>query len=300
MIRTLAEEKDCHLKWIDIHAPTPEEMHTIAKEYHIHEALIADVLQPEHLPKHESTGEISFFILRYYVAGNKDEADTIQALTDKIAIFHMGNLVITIHKYDAPFIEEIKREIIDTGACRGTSHILNRLVKSVLQSFEAPAMELAKQIDFYESKTFLKKNPPQILKGLYHVKRKVEVSRRLMLLTKDVLEKVDEPGNRDPEIQDTRDLHLRVLTLFDSMVENTNHLLTVYFSISAQRTNEVIRVLTVFSVFFMPLTFIVGIYGMNFHHMPEIPWQYGYPAVMLFMGAITLLIYLWFRRKGWL
>jgi magnesium transporter len=299
MVRTLAEEKLSRIKWIDIEAPTNEEMHAIAKEHRIHEALIADVLQPEHLPKYESTPDISFFILRYYVAAEKEEADNMQELTNKIAIFYSKNLVITVHKYEAPFIDDLKRDLIDGKNCRGPLHLLNRIAKAVLQTYDTAAMTLAKQIDFYESKTFLKKTPPPIMKGLYHVKRKVDVSKRLLLLTKDLIDKVEDP-EKDPDIQDTRDLYLRVVTLFDSMTENTNHLLNVYFSVSAQRTNEIIRVLTVFSVFFMPLTFIVGIYGMNFKYMPEIPWPYGYPVVMFLMGVITLLIYLWFRRKGWL
>jgi magnesium transporter len=300
MIRTLAEEKECGFRWIDIHSPTREEMHTIAKEYKIHEALIADVLQPEHLPKFESTGDISFFILRYFVAQEHEEADTIQDLTNKVAVFYNEKLVITVHKYDAPFLDQLKKELFDQNNCRGLFHLLNRLIKAVLQTYDEPAITLAKQIDFYESKTFLKKNPPPILKGLYHVRRKVEVSRRLLVLIKDIIEKADNGATRDPDIQDTRDLYLRMLTLYDSMAENANHLLMVYFSVSAQRTNDVMRVLTVISVFFMPLTFIVGVYGMNFHYMPEIPWRYGYPAVMLFMGGVTTLIYLWFKRKGWL
>jgi magnesium transporter len=60
------------------------------------------------------------------------------------------------------------------------------------------------------------------------------------------------------------------------------------------------RVLTIFSVFFLPLTFIAGIYGMNFEHMPELRWKLGYPGVMILMGLVTGGIYVWFRRKGWL
>ena len=76
--------------------------------------------------------------------------------------------------------------------------------------------------------------------------------------------------------------------------------MNIYISLSSQKTNEVMRVLTVFSVFFMPLTFIVGVYGMNFDFMPELRLKWGYPGVMLLMGFITFSIYVWFRRNGWL
>jgi magnesium transporter len=69
---------------------------------------------------------------------------------------------------------------------------------------------------------------------------------------------------------------------------------------SAQKTNETIRVLTIFSVFFMPLTFIVGIYGMNFKVMPELQWAWGYPVVMVLMLVVTIAIYIWFKKKKWL
>jgi magnesium transporter len=74
----------------------------------------------------------------------------------------------------------------------------------------------------------------------------------------------------------------------------------VQLALASHRTSEVMRVLTVFSVFFLPLTFIVGVYGMNFEFMPELRERRGYPAVLVFMGIVTLLIYRWFHRSGWL
>jgi magnesium transporter len=88
--------------------------------------------------------------------------------------------------------------------------------------------------------------------------------------------------------------------MFDVLSDNINHLLNVYFSAASQRTNEIIRVLTIFSVFFLPLTFIVGVYGMNFDFMPELRWRLGYPGVLLLMAAVTIVIFLWFKRRKWL
>src|SRR5690606_343613 len=103
-----------------------------------------------------------------------------------------------------------------------------------------------------------------VLKGLYFIKRKVDVIRRILLLTYEAVDKLDPPDKTNAYSRDIRDLYIKQQTIFDTLSENTNHLLNIYFNISSQRTNETIRVLTIFSVFFMPLTFIVGIYGMNF------------------------------------
>ena len=139
-----------------------------------------------------------------------------------------------------------------------------------------------------------------MLKKLYFIKRKIDVIRRILILTYDIIDHIDSPQSGTAYTRDTRDMYIRMTNIFDSLSDNTNQLLTIYFSVSAQKTNEIIRVLTLFSVFFMPLTFIVGIYGMNFDFMPELKWRLGYPAVLLSMAIVTIVIYLWFRKKGWL
>jgi magnesium transporter len=83
----------------------------------------------------------------------------------------------------------------------------------------------------------------------------------------------------------------------EESVENSNQLMTTYLSISDQKNNEVVRLLTIFSAFFLPLTFIAGIYGMNFKIMPELNWKYGYLFSIVFMLVIVIVIYTWFRRK---
>jgi magnesium transporter len=101
-------------------------------------------------------------------------------------------------------------------------------------------------------------------------------------------------------LQDVRDQHLKMQTLYNQVPEDVNNLLNLSMSFAAQKTNEVMKVLTIFSVFFMPLTFIAGIYGMNFHYMPELTRKWGYPGSLALMAIIAIVIYLWFKRKKWL
>ncbi len=300
MISTFFEGHEHEFRWIDIADPTAPELNAAAREHGLHHEFVTDVMQPEHLPKYEAIGETCFFILRYYSLDGDGPADTIQALTNKVAIFQKADLLITVHLHKVPFLEELRDQLKDDDSPRKTSYLLNRMLKAVLRTFEPPASELAAEIDQYEEKTFLKRHRHFSLSGVYHVRRKIEVSRMTLNLTKDILEIIDHPDHQDPETRDTRDLYVRLRTLYESMAENTNQLLTVHFAIAAQHTNQVIRILTLFSVFFMPLTFIVGLYGMNFHHMPELDWRYGYPAIIALMGVVTLVIFLWFKKRGWL
>ena len=107
-------------------------------------------------------------------------------------------------------------------------------------------------------------------------------------------------NNDTGALQDTRDLHLKLLNIYDQIHEDVSNLVNFYLSISAQKTNEVIKVLTILSVFFMPLTFIAGIYGMNFEYMPELKVRWGYPILLIIMILLSGLIYLWFKKKKWL
>jgi magnesium transporter len=101
-------------------------------------------------------------------------------------------------------------------------------------------------------------------------------------------------------LRDVLDLHLRLENIYKTIQENASHLINVYFSLNSQRTNEIMQVLTLFSAFFLPLTFIAGVYGMNFEIMPELKWKNGYYLTWGLMIFVSLGIFTWFRRKGWI
>lgn len=300
MKKTFASKEKHGFDWIDLTDPSTEEIHEIAKRFHLHENSIKDCMQSDHLPKYEMIKNYSFLIFRVLTKETMSEADTIQELTNKIAIFFCNDFIITVHRTPQPLIETVQAKAIANKGCENTLCVVIRLISASLATFEEPSIKLSKSLDYFEELVFLKQRKAPVLRGLYYVKRKVDVIKRLLILSHDIIDKIDAPENRSVYTRDLRDLYIRIQSIYENLSENTAQLLSVYFSIASHRTNEIMRVLTIFSVFFMPLTFIVGIYGMNFQYMPELGWHLGYPLVMLLMVAITLIVYFWFKKKGWL
>ena len=121
--------------------------------------------------------------------------------------------------------------------------------------------------------------------------------RKVLQITQSVIDHSSPNFIQSSQFQDIKDELLNLHTNNEESVENVNQLMTTYLSINDQKNNDVVKLLTIFSVFFLPLTFIVGIYGMNFDFMPELRWKFGYLFSFSLMIIVVLVIYLWFKRK---
>jgi magnesium transporter len=300
MIKTYVTSKDGGFEWIDMVSPERADIQKVAEKLGLHEASVEDALQPDHLPKFEKLKNYNFAIIRIYAVARESEADTVQELTNKVAIFYSNTFLVTVHKHGWKQLDAIDDEFVKKGECLNSFHLFNEIIRQGLMTFDAPGAKLNRTIDYLEEQVFLKGRKSPLLQSMYFLKRKVDVIRRILLLTYDVIDHIDPTNDSNEYTRDIRDLYVKQQSIFDSLSENTNHLLGIYFNISAQRTNETIRILTIFSVFFMPLTFVVGVYGMNFQYMPELREKWGYPGVMILMLLIVIGIYIWFKRKHWL
>jgi magnesium transporter len=286
-------------EWIDVVQPTTEELTKLAHRYHLHAHTVADCLQSDHLPKFEITGKTSFIITRKF---NPDDeySDTIQELSSKVALFFSDDFLISIHRLPQPFLKDVNEHYVKKGLCRNVPVLVMRVVEEVLNSYVEPGQILSDEIDRYESLIFLERNIPDLQEKIYYIKRKAGVTKKIIHLTEEVIVLLEKQYGTSSQLEELWDMHTKVETLYDQIFDDAHALTNVYLAISAQRTNEVMRILTIFSVFFMPLTFIVGVYGMNFDWMPELRVWWGYPAVMTLMLAIVLGIFAWFRWKKWL
>jgi magnesium transporter len=288
-----------NFEWIDVAQPTPDELSELAQRFGLHEHTVADCLEPDHLPKFEITGKTGFIITRKY-APRDEYADTIQELSSKVALFFSDDFLITIHRLPQPFLGEINERYVSKGLCRNIPSLVARIMEHVLDSYVKPGQALSDEIDRYESLIFLKKNIPDLQQHIYYIKRRAGVTKKIIKLSEEVVALLEKEYGKSPEMEQLWDMYTKVETLYDSVYDDAHALTNVYLAISAQRTNEVMRILTIFSVFFMPLTFIVGIYGMNFDWMPELRVWWGYPAVLVSMLFVVIAVFAWFRWRKWL
>jgi len=286
-------------RWIDVVDPTSEEMWALAREFSIHPEAVADCLDPEHLPKYEKLDSVTFLIARAWDEVADPSGDSCQALTRKVALFIGPDFLLTVHRKPQPYISQLLAES-KKGPTGPLNDLVFRLLNAVVLTYETPLQRLEDALDKWHDALFARRTAPE-LEALALFKRQSNLYKRMLWSTLQVFQRFTPAGERvsplcQSLIEDTQGFHFWA----DELLEEANNLLQLQFSLSAHRTNDVIKVLTFFSAFFMPLTFLVGVYGMNFHYMPEIGWKYGYLWSWGVMGVLTLLIWLWFRRKGWL
>jgi magnesium transporter len=287
------------MAWIDITDPSALEMQELSKEYGLNNYIVRDCLEPDHLPKYDFVDNVHFLILRFFSHSFDQRITSVQDITNKIVIFYAEKFLITIHKTEVHFLDTIRKKYTATGSCL-PDELMIRILASTLQTFYEPAQRLTEQVDFLENKIILRRVNDDLIENLYYLKRQASFSHKILML---MLEPINHAGpiTKDNDaLQDVRDQHLKIQTIYGQILEDVNNLMNLYMSFAAQKTNDVMKVLTVFSVFFMPITFIAGLYGMNFQHMPELNLRWGYPAVIISMIIITTGIYYWFRRKHWL
>lgn len=301
--------------WIDIVEPTMEDLDTFNQSHSLNLHLIKDCLEPGHLPKYEEDGAMAFFILRTLMTDN--QAMQVNEMSTKVAVFFNKNLIITVHRLEQPFLVGLREKYVVTGRVRNTSDLVIRIGRGVLNSFRDFHLALSQPLTHVEDLVFMGGKPEpsifgkewvavnknsQVIEIIYQLRKKVGVADRLCQLTDEVLQQLQENDivEMGSELRDVMDYRLKLSNQLNESNENLQQLLQVYLSLSSQRTNEVMRVLTVFSVLFMPLTFIVGVYGMNFDRMPELHWSYGYGGVWLVMIIVVFTLFWWFRRRNWL
>ncbi|NDG84254.1 MAG: hypothetical protein EBX52_04350 [Proteobacteria bacterium] len=287
-------------QWKDVQVREPAVLAELAREHDLHPEAVQDCLDPAHYPKAESFGDTLFLILRYVDHEAKPDADTLLGMTRKMAFFRKDSFLLTVHRGEAPFLKALNQNPPE-GMTEPDARLF-RILKLCIGSFKPLLDSIEQEMDAIEREIFIRKLAPDEIFRLHRSRSRISVVKRLMLHTGMLMQNLGSllPASNAAAIQDLRESAEAHFRIADELMEDAHNLMQLQLSLASQRTNEVMRFLTVVSLFFLPLTFIVGVYGMNFKFMPELEEKWGYPAVWLLMIGVSLFIFVRVRRSGWL
>jgi magnesium transporter len=296
-------------QWIDIVDLSKENIPSLAKRYNIPKKNLESCLDPEHLPKLETHPDFLFLVTRVYDASSSSaKGDTVQELTTKLAFFISKDRIITVHRVDHEAIVDLRKKLTDTKGCLDSKKLILELLKAAIQSFDIPLMQLENQVTNFEQLIFKNAKQRRIFQEGFLLKRKSNVFRKVLKLANEVNNKlVIKAEFQNEDFQEIKTSMETMLFYAEEVLDNVTNLINLYLSITSQRTNEasyktneIVRILTVFSIFFLPLNFIAGVYGMNFEHMPELKSENGYYVVLGIMLGISIGLFTWMFRRGWI
>lgn len=303
-------EDDDNLLWVDVIQPHDGELNDLADRFQLHKTALMDCLEPEHLPKIDFFGHTTFLILRTYDINSSDNGNTPQQITRKIAIFVLPKAIVTVHRLEIDFIANLRQQWGDPSFKQHLSYrLLSDLIRGVVDSYEPFIEKLHNRLTTIENSIFQGYNSESLFNEGYYLRRKAHISRHMLGLTSDIIGSLSEvvPETSGPYFSRINHKCNRLHYYSDDILNNVDNLLSLHLAVlarqsndSSHRTNEVMRFLTVFSAFFLPLNFIASIYGMNFENMPELKNPNGYYLTITLMVFVGFAVLWFFKQKGYL
>lgn len=292
--------RDSQCEWVDVEAPTAEDLKFLHERYEINNLLLEDTLDPNHLPKYEEDGNVKFFLLRENTELERKNLNTISDISTKIGIFLLDKTIITIHRMKTKSIAQTKTRLSCAKEETTAENIALMITLLIMKSFDDESVSLMETMDNIENEIFLKNtNHTSQIRRLYKLKRKSGLNSRVLTISTDAIDKFKLLGLKDSEVVDLKDKHKDVVADFDHLNIQITNLIGMFLALSDQKANQVMKVLAIYSVYFLPITFIAGVYGMNFDNMPELHTKHGYFYTLGFMGLVVICTFIYARRKQW-
>jgi magnesium transporter len=290
--------------WIDVCEPTPDELARISREHGIPPASLDACTAPLHLPKHERLGPTTFVITRVHDEESRPDADGFLEMTRKLSLFLGDRFLVTIHRRRLPFLEEIKQRIAKSEQPVFLQVVMLEIMLAGVETLHGPLEEAELRIHGFEAGLLdaTGTTPAQVAwRDVFRTKVRIQTFRRLLWHIQNATQKfVPRSAVNQALADDLRERITSLSFLAEGLDSDLDTLLDVQLSLAANRTNDVMRLLTLFSAVFLPITFIVGVYGMNFRYMPELESHYGYVGVWTLIGVTVVAVVTWFRRSGWM
>ncbi len=281
-----------------------EEVTALGKLLGIHPLWIEDVLNTDCRPKLEAIGEQLLVVARMALPA-RGTGDPLE--TEQVSLVKGPNWVVTFQERPGDIWDPQRQRILDaTGRIRRkqADYLLHALLDQMVDHYFLALEHLEDRVDTMESDALNKRRLD--LDRLFALRSELASFRRMVWPLREVTSQLhqDEAGCLQeanlPYFRDLYDHVLQVMEIIETDRDRIQSVFELHLAVNGHQLNRIIRILTVVSTVFIPLTFIVGVYGMNFAYMPELQWRWGYPVVMLGMLGLALSMLAWFRTRRWM
>ncbi len=294
--------------WVRVHDGSDREIERVAAAFGVHHLAIEDV-QRATRPKTETFDEYTFTLIKDAELRRGEQRFEEEVAEATVGLFFGDDWLVTISQSRIPAVDRVwdavvadeTQRILQRGPDFTAAQIVDRLVDEYFDVLDG----IETQVEAIED-AVVDSTDVETLEAINGVRRDLLAFRKIAWPTREALSIL---ARGEPEFvreetekyfRDIYDHVVQVVDLIQTYRDLASGARDIYLNSLSQSTNEVMKTLTIVATIFIPLTFVVGVYGMNFEVMPELTWPWGYPAVLMGMAGIALLMVLYFRRQEWL
>ena len=296
--------------WVDIRGENPDDIPTIKdillNVFNFHYLTVEDCLETRNSPKIEAFPDYFYFI----VHGVKpDETSPTNFVTKELDGYLGPNYVVTFHVERFRSVKHVKQQLRSSPvACqRGAAYLLHQILDQIVDYYLPLLDDYDDAINDLEERVLnLRHSNSELLEEIMDLRRGVARLKRISHRQLEVLYRMSHgeftqiPSSILPFFRDVHDHLMRISDLAENYRDLIGGLFEIHFAVIGNKTNDIMKTLAIVSAIILPLTLIAGIYGMNFENMPELHSRYGYAATLAVMIVITILLLIYFWRRGWL
>ncbi len=304
----LAGNGDGRIRWVDVTGVhDPKALHQLGAALGLHGLTLEDLASVGQRPKVERFDEYLYLVMRMITSKQAPEGVPVLA-EEQLSLVLAGSVLVTFQERPGDVLDPV-RERLTQGRGRlrsmGADYLAYAIVDVVVDHYFRVLEDFSDSLETLESRAFGASSPRliddvHILKSeLLHLRRAIWPTRELLASLVRAEEDPVSPAVRT-YLRDAHDHAVQVLETVEVLRESANSVHDTYLAGLSHRMNEIMKLLTIIATIFIPLTFVVGVYGMNFEHMPELGWRWGYAAVWFVMLAAAVSMLAWFRRRRWL
>ncbi len=303
-VNELRPPSDETVSWVDVDGVHKTDvLEAFGKHFGLHPLLLEDIANTDQRPKLDDYDTYLFLVMKVLTASNQEDI-----LVEQISFVLGRNYVLSFQENGTDVFQSVRDRLrVGKGRLRqnGSDYLVYALIDAVVDQYFEVLEMLGERIEAMQER--LMADPrPETLKDIHALKRQLLFVRRAVWPLREAINNLSRsecPFLHEPTKVFFRDVYDHVVQIVDTIEtlrEMVSASLDIYLSSVSYRLNSVMRVLTVITTIFMPLSFIAGIYGMNFEYMPELKWPWGYPMAVGVMGLVAATMLLGFRWKKWL